>query len=571
MRFLSLFSGVGGFDLGLERAGMECVGQVEIDPQCRRVLEAHWPDVWRAEDVRDVGAGTPWARGRGELGSAEGVGVLDERGRAFGRAADHLSGEPHDAQADPADALAGFTSIDLVCGGFPCQDLSVAGKRAGLDGARSGLWFEFHRIVSELRPAYVLVENVPGLLSSNQGRDFAVVIDGLGDLGYSVSWAVLDAQHFGVAQRRRRVFIVAGADPGRTEAILALAEGCAGHPAPGRTPGQNVAGETGDGVAHALSARPNASHRDDSDTYVPELVGTLSDGAHMGGGLNGQDAYTGRVIAVRTAQTGANGIGVSDAAYALDGTEGQAVYAIQERAVSEGTSGPDGKGWREGTAYTLEARHHVQSVVAASVRRLTPVECSRLQGFPDNWLELECVYGTESETHAREILRRLWNEARTTSREGWRSGIAAALLAPEVLLAGVYGGWLSWTMASRCAEARRTVPGADAWPEGFVRRLREYGAGSPPQGREPFEQLARELDRPLSALSLDEAQAASTLLSSPLWSQVQAEWPLRPSFAARQARGAALADGPRYRMLGNAVCVPVIEWIGKRIMAVEGV
>lgn len=208
LRALSLFSGYGGMDRGLEQAGIEVVGQCEIDKDCIRVLEHHWPNVRRWTDVRAVNADS--------VGRAD---EADTRGQGVGAVA---------GECEHAGRPEGELRIDIIVGGFPCQDVSVAGKRAGLDGARSGLWFEFHRIVRELRPKYVLVENVPGLLSSNEGRDFAVILDGLGELGFAVSWAVLDSQHFGVPQRRRRVFIVAGPSIERTEAVLAIAEGCGG-------------------------------------------------------------------------------------------------------------------------------------------------------------------------------------------------------------------------------------------------------------------------------------------------------------------------------------------------------
>lgn len=156
--FGSLFSGVGGFDLGFERAGMECRWQVEIDDKARAVLDRHWPQVEKHTDVRDVG--------RHNL-------------------------EP----------------VDVICGGFPCQDVSVAGRRQGLAGERSGLWFEFHRIVGEMLPTWVVIENVPGLLSSNEGKDIQVIIDSLTQIGYTVDVDILDAQYFGVPQRRRRVFL----------------------------------------------------------------------------------------------------------------------------------------------------------------------------------------------------------------------------------------------------------------------------------------------------------------------------------------------------------------------------
>jgi DNA (cytosine-5)-methyltransferase 1 len=160
MRFGSLFSGIGGFDLALERAGMECAWQVEIDVSCQRVLAKHWPDVKRYEDVRDCGK-------------------------------ENL--EP----------------VDLICGGFPCQDVSLAGKRAGLEGKRSTLWSEFSRIICELEPRWVVIENVFGLFSSDNGRFFGNILGDLAESGYDAEWEVLPASAFGAPHRRERVFIVA--------------------------------------------------------------------------------------------------------------------------------------------------------------------------------------------------------------------------------------------------------------------------------------------------------------------------------------------------------------------------
>ena len=109
---------------------------------------------------------------------------------------------------------------DVLVGGFPCQDLSVAGKRAGLFGERSRLFFEFVRIASELRPVWLVIENVPRLLSSDSGRDFAIVLLSLENAGYRCAWRVLDSQFFGVAQSRRRLFIVGHADVRRAGAVL---------------------------------------------------------------------------------------------------------------------------------------------------------------------------------------------------------------------------------------------------------------------------------------------------------------------------------------------------------------
>lgn len=160
----SLFAGIGGFELGLERAGFEVEWQVEVDPFCREVLAEHFPEARRFEDVKEVGAE--------ELGS-----------------------------------------VDVICGGFPCQDLSFAGKGAGIDGTRSGLWSEFARIVCEIRPSYVLVENVPALLTGRGKRweraPIGRVLGDLAEVGYDAEWACLSAREFGAPHLRKRVWIVA--------------------------------------------------------------------------------------------------------------------------------------------------------------------------------------------------------------------------------------------------------------------------------------------------------------------------------------------------------------------------
>jgi DNA (cytosine-5)-methyltransferase 1 len=160
IRFLSLFAGIGGFDLGLERAGWQCVGQVEINPFCRRVLEMHWPNVPRFEDVRTV---------TGEL--------IRER----------------------------CGDVDAVVGGFPCQDISFAGKGAGLDGEQSGLWSEQFRILCELRAKLGVMENVAALLNRGMGR----VLGDLAKVGYDAEWECIPAAAFGHYHERDRLFIVA--------------------------------------------------------------------------------------------------------------------------------------------------------------------------------------------------------------------------------------------------------------------------------------------------------------------------------------------------------------------------
>ena len=374
MTFGSLFAGVGGFDLGLERAGFTCRWQVEIDERARDVLAVHWPDVVRHADVTQVGA---------EL-------------------------EP----------------VDVICGGFPCQDLSVAGRRAGLAGARSGLFYEMARVIGGLRPAAVLWENVPGLLSSNSGRDFAAVLVELDRLGYCGAWSTLNARYFGVAQRRRRVFgvFVEHRVGARCAAqVLALAARLPGHPAPRRETRQDVAGALGartkgagprledavnggliPRIADPVSAHEHCTYTHEGNTFrlhnvvpavsskwakgtggpagdevqnlVPELAPTLRVGGRADGSGSSYDntPVTPFEVAHLTHPENRSNPKPGDPAYTL-ASDGHAPHVA---------------GTLRGNPYNnsdaaAEARMHIPA--ALGVRRLTPRECERLQGFPDDW------------------------------------------------------------------------------------------------------------------------------------------------------------------------------------------
>ena len=165
MRFLSLFAGIGGFDLGLERAGMTCAGQVEINLFCQRVLACHWPDVMRVSDIREVNGYE-------------------------------------------------FKEIDLICGGVPCQPASCAGKRRGTQDDR-WLWPEALRVVSAIRPSWLLFENVRGLTSLEQGVVFDNLLTEMEDLGYEVQPLIIPACGVDAPHRRDRVWIVAHTWSGR--------------------------------------------------------------------------------------------------------------------------------------------------------------------------------------------------------------------------------------------------------------------------------------------------------------------------------------------------------------------
>ena len=164
MKFLDLFAGIGGFRLGMERAGHECIGFCEIDKFARASYKA----------IHDT---------EGEI-------------------------ELHDITTVSDEFIRGIGSVDIICGGFPCQAFSVAGSRRGFEDTRGTLFFEIARFASILRPRYLFLENVKGLLNHENGITFEIIISTLDGLGYNVEWQVLNSKDFGVPQNRERVFII---------------------------------------------------------------------------------------------------------------------------------------------------------------------------------------------------------------------------------------------------------------------------------------------------------------------------------------------------------------------------
>ena len=222
----SFFSGVGGMDLGFERAGIKTVSFSEIERYQSGVLANNWPGVPNLGDIVKLAA--------------------HELSQPLQHAADEVQ-----RHSGPTDDQGGSTShswrdADIFSGGFPCQDLSVAGPRKGFGGERSVLAFTFLDLVERYKPSWLVLENVPGLLSSSKGRDFGRLVGEMDELGYGVAWRILDAQNFGVPQRRRRVFIVASLGSDRAGEVLFECEGGCRHLAKDdKAQGERASGPTG--------------------------------------------------------------------------------------------------------------------------------------------------------------------------------------------------------------------------------------------------------------------------------------------------------------------------------------
>lgn len=390
MRVLSLFSGIGGFDLGFQRAGMQIVGMCEYDKHAQQVLRTHFPEATLHNDVREV----EYAPG----------------------------------------------TIDIICGGFPCQDLSVAGKRKGLAGERSSLWFEFARIIKTAQPAWVVIENVPGLLSSNGGRDFATIIYTLGEYGYGVGWRVLNSQFFGVAQRRRRVFIVASFRNKRACTVLLERESMQRDNTQSRKAKQNHTTTTDAGTtAHTRAyvmredAKAGNMHINPAEVSLTLQAMQASPTAHHAQLLLATSAESvNEIYAIDSASSNSwksdnpnSGIHKTQLARTIDTTGTNpgsnqggnlivpimtAVHTIPGDIIGRNNSRGNHDGWSDkNISYTLTAQdvHAVtdipilwecthtddptrvctggNNVPMVGVRRLTPTECERLQGFPDGW------------------------------------------------------------------------------------------------------------------------------------------------------------------------------------------
>lgn len=350
MRVGSCFSGIGGIDRGLEQADMKVVWQIEQDAACNRVLARHWPGVKRYGDITRVKA---------------------ER----------------------------LKPVDVLAGGFPCTDLSVAGKNAGLAGEQSRLFWQLYRLARDLAPSWILVENVPNLLSRRHARDFDAILATLVELGYGLAWRVFDAQYDGVAQRRKRVFLVghSGGLVGRAAQVLFEPESLPGGSAPGRATGSGVAasltgsfgrsgGNSGDERGSIVPVANGGNHIE--ETYVYQChgsnvgeMGTLRSGnGHVSGGVPFVVAPLTASYGKTIGSAGNNGGVVNGVVVPFDTTQ---ITSAQNRSRPEPGD----------PCHPLAAGAHPPAIALTersrqggmAVRRLTPVEAERLMGLPDGY------------------------------------------------------------------------------------------------------------------------------------------------------------------------------------------
>ena len=349
LRYVSLFSGIEAVSCALDHDVWEPVAFSEIDPFPCAVLAQHYPNVPNLGDITKIDW-TPYV-----------------------------------------------DTIDVVWGGSPCQSFSLAGDRSGLKGA-SGLMFEFIRAVRELRPRWFVWENVPGALSSENGNAFRQLLQSMDEGGYGLAWRVLDAQFFGVAQRRERVFLVGSLGTMRCADVLFEREGMPWDYSPSRDKRKALAGEPSGRVGNA---DPRAGerltvgldfHQQDARMRVskqPDVSGTIT--AHAGTGGNNVPMVMCRADTQANAATGEN-LAPTLMAHASH----DAPYIYRKAQTLQIRSGKDGGGKGALVQDDLSATlgtHNSQTLFdmadgSMTVRRLTPTECERLQGFPDGWTDI---------------------------------------------------------------------------------------------------------------------------------------------------------------------------------------
>lgn len=332
MRYLSLCSGIEAASAAWKGLGWKPIAFSEIETFPCSVLAHHFPDVQNVGDMTQID-------GRQYRGT-----------------------------------------VDLLVGGTPCQGFSIAGKRGGLSDVRSGLAMHFVRLVSEIKPRWFLWENVPGAFSTAAGRDFGTFVRALDGVGYHLAWRVLDAQFFGVPQRRRRIFLVGHSGDWRHPAAVLFEPGCLRRDSP-------EGGKKRQDVTQALTGCLGAGGADDNRAqagfYVPEIVSQAMS-CKWAKGTSGPagDEYHNLVCAPLTTKPYAD----NEAQESKLIIERKLVTCMRQR---EGKPG-GGKGplLSQDKSLTLATSNDQTLFYGMQVRRLTPLECERLQGFPDGWTDV---------------------------------------------------------------------------------------------------------------------------------------------------------------------------------------
>lgn len=371
MRYIDLFAGVGGFRYGIEAAFSFWNGQTTPtrSNSLEQSMEATRQGVRSGRDKSD--ALKPGVAG--SLLDCVYSNEWDKYANSVYRRHYHEC-DNKDIRTVKASEIPDF---DLLCGGFPCQSFSVAGRRGGFDDTRGTLFFEIARIVKEKRPRLLLLENVKGLLNHDQGRTFATILNTLAELGYDAQWQVFNSKDWGVPQNRERVYIVGHLGGTPRPQVFPITIDYS------KDVEQSGVGE----IAGTLDTGYARNHQQGHSTYLVDSqlkqVGNVDQKGHnsLWGRVYSPDGVS------STLNAHGGGLGARTGLYAVPVLTPQR----QEKRQNGRRFKTDGE-----PAFTLNTQDQHGVYDGVSIRRLTPLECERLQGFPDNWTQ----YGLDEATHS---------------------------------------------------------------------------------------------------------------------------------------------------------------------------
>jgi len=434
-----------------------------------------------------------------------------------------------------------YGKIDLLVGGTPCQSFSIAGLRGGLDDDRGNLALEFCRLADRERPRWIVWENVPGVLSSGGGRDFGSILGALAEIGYGLAYRVLDAQYFGVAQRRRRVFVVGYLGDWRcAAAVLFERHSLCGHPAPSREARQDAAGGTAPRASERGGRGGNRSAVGTLRTRRPGEGGVQGDFDHIvpvvSPALNTQSgshhapdtkAYVAHTLRGEGFDASEDGTGRGTPIVPV-----QHPIALQERAVSENPdAGPDGKGWRDdGAAYTLEARSTPQAVAFTETADcLTAAYSTKWNGNASS--TNGSLFAFSSKDYGADATE----DCSPTLRAGGHNDSHANAGVPPAVAFKIGAGAQAGSIGLE-EEVSPTLTSTDSGTQ------RSPGL------------LQHSAVRRLTPVECERLQGFPDNFTAIPWGKKIAE---------------DCPDGPRHKALGNSMAVPVMRWIGERIQMVD--
>ena len=432
IRFFDMFAGIGGFRSGLEAAGgFECIEYCEIDPYTRKAYETLYDTKGEVsyEDARTI--------------------------------------RPED-----------LPDVDLICGGFPCQTFSIAGKRAAFGDPRGTLFFEIARIAAAKRPRYLLLENVPGLLSSDKGRTFAAILNALDELWYHVAWQVLNSKDFGVPQSRNRVYVIGYLGEDRPGEIPSFSQtnGAALEELVPHKEGRRIYSDSGVSITLTGNAGGFGGRTGLYNVSLPIKVKTKSGFqlAHPGDSIDlaypNQNSRRGRVgeqIAHTITASPSQGVFFIDYNEDPEVTEiARCVTARQDSGMSKHKRERSAVFSEEDSPFAMTFTDKKGQLHVGRVRRLMPIECWRLQGFTDEQFgKVKALGMSDSRLYrmAGECCDRAGhygagqNDLRSRKRR-WYSDMTSVL----IFIAGMFiGALLGVTITALCVAASRADDGIE--------------------------------------------------------------------------------------------------------------